>query len=77
MGIHFIATLDRDLGTVNSGLLCFPFYPKTVDADGIFLFDRYDMSKVPLAYICVVLIPAVMIVGLYFFDQSVASQMAQ
>ncbi|KAF7830259.1 putative boron transporter 7 [Senna tora] len=36
-----------------------------------------DMGKVPLVYILAALIPAVMIAGLYFFDHSVASQMAQ
>ncbi|XP_010519936.1 PREDICTED: probable boron transporter 6 [Tarenaya hassleriana] len=36
-----------------------------------------DMGKVPVFYIFVAVIPAVMIAGLYFFDHSVASQMAQ
>ncbi|XP_059460706.1 probable boron transporter 7 [Corylus avellana] len=36
-----------------------------------------DMGKVPLLYIFAAFIPAVMIAGLYFFDHSVASQMAQ
>ncbi|KNA06431.1 hypothetical protein SOVF_181210 [Spinacia oleracea] len=36
-----------------------------------------DMSKVPILYILAASIPAVMIAGLYFFDHSVASQMAQ
>lgn len=36
-----------------------------------------DMGKVPVAYIFAALIPAIMIAGLYFFDHSVASQMAQ
>ncbi|KAL2897807.1 putative boron transporter 6 [Bienertia sinuspersici] len=36
-----------------------------------------DMSKVPVFYILAASIPAVMIAGLYFFDHSVASQMAQ
>jgi hypothetical protein len=35
------------------------------------------MGKVPLPYIFGAIIPAVMIAGLYFFDHSVASQMAQ
>ena len=35
------------------------------------------MSKVPVSYIIAASIPAVMIAGLYFFDHSVASQMAQ
>ncbi|KAI4324144.1 hypothetical protein L6164_023706 [Bauhinia variegata] len=36
-----------------------------------------DMVKVPLAYIFAAIIPAIMITGLYFFDHSVASQLAQ
>ncbi|XP_021767774.1 probable boron transporter 6 [Chenopodium quinoa] len=36
-----------------------------------------DMPKVPIVYILAASIPAVMIAGLYFFDHSVASQMAQ
>ncbi|KAJ9163149.1 hypothetical protein P3X46_022848 [Hevea brasiliensis] len=36
-----------------------------------------DMVKVPPAYIFAAFIPAVMVAGLYFFDHSVASQMAQ
>ncbi|EEF44729.1 Boron transporter, putative [Ricinus communis] len=36
-----------------------------------------DMGNVPTAYIFAAIIPAVMIAGLYFFDHSVASQLAQ
>ncbi|GMI80249.1 hypothetical protein like AT4G32510 [Hibiscus trionum] len=36
-----------------------------------------DMWKVPIMYIFAAFIPAVMIAGLYFFDHSVASQLAQ
>ncbi|KAK6129716.1 hypothetical protein DH2020_036582 [Rehmannia glutinosa] len=36
-----------------------------------------DMGKIPVGYIFAAFIPAVMIAGLYFFDHSVASQMAQ
>ncbi|XP_077211400.1 boron transporter 4-like [Tasmannia lanceolata] len=36
-----------------------------------------DMGQVPLVYILAAIIPAIMIAGLYFFDHSVASQMAQ
>ncbi|KAJ9179087.1 hypothetical protein P3X46_010911 [Hevea brasiliensis] len=36
-----------------------------------------DMGNVPPAYIFAALIPALMIAGLYFFDHSVASQLAQ
>ncbi|CAN0838204.1 Boron transporter 4 [Linum grandiflorum] len=36
-----------------------------------------DMGKVPVGYIFAAIVPAIMIAGLYFFDHSVASQMAQ
>lgn len=36
-----------------------------------------DMGKVPMIYILAAALPALMIAGLYFFDHSVASQMAQ
>ncbi|KAK9666301.1 hypothetical protein RND81_14G175700 [Saponaria officinalis] len=36
-----------------------------------------DMAKVPVAYIFAAFIPALMVAGLYFFDHSVASQLAQ
>jgi hypothetical protein len=36
-----------------------------------------DMHKVPPLYILAAFIPAIMIAGLYFFDHSVAAQMAQ
>lgn len=35
------------------------------------------MGDVPPGYILAAIIPAVMIAGLYFFDHSVASQLAQ
>lgn len=40
-------------------------------------FTLQDMGRVPLMYILAAFIPAIMIAGLYFFDHSVASQMAQ
>ncbi|MFQ6644311.1 hypothetical protein Gotur_018152 [Gossypium turneri] len=36
-----------------------------------------DMGRIPPLYIFAAFIPAVMIAGLYFFDHSVASQLAQ
>lgn len=36
-----------------------------------------DLFSVPPAYILLAIVPAVMVAGLYFFDHSVASQMAQ
>lgn len=41
------------------------------------MLNWQDMGKVPLTYIFAATLPAVMIAGLYFFDHSVASQMAQ
>lgn len=35
------------------------------------------MARVPVVYIFAAIIPALMVAGLYFFDHSVASQMAQ
>lgn len=35
------------------------------------------MSKVPVKYVFAAIIPAIMVAGLYFFDHSVASQLAQ
>lgn len=40
-------------------------------------FLEQDMAKVPMLYIFGASLPAVMIAGLYFFDHSVASQLAQ
>ncbi|CAN1164838.1 Boron transporter 4 [Linum perenne] len=38
--------------------------------------ELFDMGKVPVGYIFAAIVPAIMIAGLYFFDHSVASQMA-
>ena len=35
------------------------------------------MMSVPVAYIFAAIVPAMMVAGLYFFDHSVASQLAQ
>lgn len=50
-----------------------PWEPKSLYHWGV----SKDMGKVPTGYIFAALIPAVMIAGLYFFDHSVASQLAQ
>lgn len=42
-----------------------------------FVSKIQDMAKVPVVYIFAAIIPAVMVAGLYFFDHSVASQLAQ
>jgi boron transporter len=36
-----------------------------------------DLFSVPPAYIFAAIVPALMVAGLYFFDHSVASQLAQ
>lgn len=41
------------------------------------MLNLQDMVKVPSTYIFAATVPAVMIAGLYFFDHSVASQLAQ
>lgn len=41
------------------------------------LNDVQDLFSVPPLYIFAAIIPALMVAGLYFFDHSVASQMAQ
>lgn len=41
------------------------------------IYELQNMGSVPTAYILAAIIPAIMIAGLYFFDHSVASQMAQ
>ncbi|KAJ6295490.1 hypothetical protein OIU78_023501 [Salix suchowensis] len=52
--------------------------PLLWDAESVYHWTVIkDMGKVPLTYIFAAFIPAVMIAGLYFFDHSVASQMAQ
>lgn len=35
------------------------------------------MIKVPVVYVFAAIVPAIMVAGLYFFDHSVASQLAQ
>lgn len=41
------------------------------------MLNSQDMGKVPVIYIFAAFLPALMIAGLYFFDHSVAAQMAQ
>lgn len=51
--------------------------PSTGIKSPLHMLDSQDMGKVPVTYIFAAALPAVMIAGLYFFDHSVASQMAQ
>ena len=39
--------------------------------------NMQDLFSVPPGYIFLAIVPAAMVAGLYFFDHSVASQMAQ
>ncbi|KAB2010002.1 hypothetical protein ES319_D10G205400v1 [Gossypium barbadense] len=63
---------------VSSGVPRRLFCPQLWDPETFYHWTVIkDMGKVPIMYIFVAIIPAVMIAGLYFFDHSVASQMAQ
>ncbi|KAG4126884.1 hypothetical protein ERO13_D10G183301v2 [Gossypium hirsutum] len=65
-------------GQVSSGVPRRLFCPQLWDPETFYHWTVIkDMGKVPIMYIFVAIIPAVMIAGLYFFDHSVASQMAQ
>ncbi|MFQ6646384.1 hypothetical protein Gotur_019563 [Gossypium turneri] len=65
-------------GQVSSGVPRRLFCPQLWDPETFHHWTVIkDMGKVPIMYIFVAIIPAVMIAGLYFFDHSVASQMAQ
>ena len=54
----------------------FSSYPKII-ISFLSVFAMQDMTKVPVVYIFAAIIPAFMVAGLYFFDHSVASQLAQ
>ncbi|KAE8702171.1 Shaker pollen inward K+ channel isoform 1 [Hibiscus syriacus] len=60
---------------VNSGVPRRLFCPLLWEPES--LHHWTDMGKEPIMYIFAAFIPAVMIAGLYFFDHSVASQLAQ
>ena len=93
MGLCILTSLDRHQGNqtligiskaafffANGSFFCLMtcFVSFKTLADNInFLHQLQDMGNVPQAYIFAAFIPAVMIAGLYFFDHSVASQMAQ
>ncbi|KAL8105008.1 hypothetical protein AgCh_028970 [Apium graveolens] len=65
-------------GKIPSGVPRRLFSPLPWDSSSIYHWTVIeDMGKVPAAYIFAAIVPAVMIAGLYFFDHSVASQMAQ
>lgn len=50
-----------------------PWDPKSVKHWSV----AKDMMSVPVAYVFAAIVPAMMVAGLYFFDHSVASQLAQ
>ncbi|XP_058201804.1 probable boron transporter 6 isoform X1 [Rhododendron vialii] len=65
-------------GKVPSGVPRRLFCPLPWEAGSLYHWTVVkDMGKVPVAYIFIAILPAVMIAGLYFFDHSVAAQMAQ
>lgn len=43
----------------------------------VHMLKLQDMARVPPLYILAAFLPALMVAGLYFFDHSVASQLAQ
>ncbi|XP_042036448.1 boron transporter 4-like [Salvia splendens] len=54
------------------------FCPDPWDSESLYHWTVLkDMGRVPAMYIFAAIIPALMIAGLYFFDHSVASQLAQ
>lgn len=54
------------------------YCPDPLDSESLYHWTVIkDMGKVPVGYIFAAIIPALMIAGLYFFDHSVASQLAQ
>ncbi|KAL3500390.1 hypothetical protein ACH5RR_039483 [Cinchona calisaya] len=65
-------------GKVPSGVPRRLFSPLPWDSHSLYHWKvMKDMARVPVGYIFAAFLPAVMIAGLYFFDHSVASQMAQ
>lgn len=65
-------------GNVPAGVPRRLFCPDPWDSESLHHWTVIkDMGKVPAAYIFAAIIPAFMIAGLYFFDHSVASQLAQ
>ncbi|XP_075489007.1 putative boron transporter 7 isoform X1 [Primulina tabacum] len=65
-------------GKVPSGVPRRLFCPLPSDLKSLYHWTVVkDMGKIPVGYIFAAMIPALMIAGLYFFDHSVASQMAQ
>ncbi|VFR01815.1 unnamed protein product [Cuscuta campestris] len=65
-------------GQIASGIPRRLFSPLPWDSSSLYHWTVVkDMARVPVGYIFAAFIPAIMIAGLYFFDHSVASQMAQ
>ncbi|KAE8670972.1 putative boron transporter 7 [Hibiscus syriacus] len=65
-------------GKVVSGVPRRLFCPLLWERESVYHWTvMKDMGRVPVLYIFAASIPALMIAGLYFFDHSVASQMAQ
>ncbi|KAJ8755754.1 hypothetical protein K2173_024298 [Erythroxylum novogranatense] len=65
-------------GTIPSGVPRRLFSPLPWDSTSVYHWTVIkDMFNIPPGYIFAAIIPALMVSGLYFFDHSVASQMAQ
>ncbi|XP_017216494.2 boron transporter 4 [Daucus carota subsp. sativus] len=65
-------------GKLPSGVPRRLFSPLPWDSASIYHWTVIqDMGKVPPVYVFAAIVPAIMVAGLYFFDHSVASQLAQ
>lgn len=77
MGASFIVPLDCNQGKIFDAKHITMVNPNAITIELCKTYYIQDMGKVPVMYIFAAFIPGVMIAGLYFFDHSVASQMAQ
>ncbi|KAH7662097.1 Bicarbonate transporter eukaryotic protein [Dioscorea alata] len=65
-------------GKVPSGVPRRLFSPLPWDTNSLYHWTvAKDLLQVPPIYIVAAIVPAIMVAGIYFFDHSVASQMAQ
>ncbi|GER33330.1 HCO3- transporter family [Striga asiatica] len=71
--LSYVVPRDVPAGVPRRLFCPLPWDPKSLYHWGVIK----DMGKIPVEYIFAALIPALMIAGLYFFDHSVASQLAQ
>ncbi|CAA0838552.1 Boron transporter 4 [Striga hermonthica] len=71
--LSYVVPRDVPAGVPRRLFCPLPWDPKSLYHWGVIK----DMGKIPVEYIFAAFIPALMIAGLYFFDHSVASQLAQ